>query len=166
MRALLDVNVLIALLDSAHIHHDTAMTWVQREQAHGWASCPLTQNGCVRIMAQPAYPDDYTPAEVAHRLVEAAADPAHTFWPDDASLLDERWFDWSHVLGHRQVTNIYLLQLAVRHGAGSSPSTEESLRHPCRLRETRISSCCPPDRTRQASARHDAPPRPCSSRRL
>lgn len=115
MRALLDVNVLIALLDSAHVHHNTAMAWLEREQEHGWASCPLTQNGCIRIMSQPAYPGDYTPAEVAHRVGEAVADPTHKFWPDDVSLLDERPFDWSHVFGHRQVTDVYLLQLAVRH---------------------------------------------------
>ena len=56
MRALLDVNVLIALLDAAHMHHARATQWLQQEIAHGWASCPLTQNGCLRIMAQPAYP--------------------------------------------------------------------------------------------------------------
>ena len=54
MRALLDVNVLIALLDAAHMHHARATQWLQQEIAHGWASCPLTQNGCLRIMAQPA----------------------------------------------------------------------------------------------------------------
>jgi len=116
MRALLDVNVLIALLDGAHVHHRTAMSWLEREQAYGWASCPLTQNGCVRIMSQPNYPGDYTPAEVAGRLGEAAADSSHAFWADNVSLLDESGLDWRHVLGHRQVTDVYLLWLAVRHG--------------------------------------------------
>lgn len=116
MRALLDVNVLIALLDAGHVHHRTAMTWLECEIEHGWASCPLTQNGCVRSMAQPAYPGAFTPAEVAARLGEAVADPSHEFWPADASLLDAGLFDWSRVLGHRQVTDIYLLQLAVQRG--------------------------------------------------
>ena len=112
MRALLDVNILIALLDAGHVHHRLAMNWLKREGQHGWASCPLTQNGCVRIMSQPGYPNAFTPAQVAGRLAEAIADPAHAFWPADVSLLDANLFDWSRVLGHRQVTDIYLLQLA------------------------------------------------------
>ena len=55
MRALLDVNVLIALHDGNHVHHHAASRWLQQNIAHGWASCPLTQNGCLRIMAQPGY---------------------------------------------------------------------------------------------------------------
>jgi len=116
MRALLDVNVLIALLDAAHIHHARASAWLERELKHGWASCPITQNGCVRIMSQPAYPGDFSAAEVAGRLADAANGPDHMFWPADLSLLEGRCIDWSRVLGHRQVTDAYLLALAVRHG--------------------------------------------------
>lgn len=54
MRALLDVNVLIALLDAGHVMHDQAMSWLEREIRHGWASCPIVENGVVRIMSQPA----------------------------------------------------------------------------------------------------------------
>jgi toxin-antitoxin system PIN domain toxin len=116
MRALLDVNVLIALLDGAHVGHNIAHHWLEREIAPGWASCPLTQNGCIRIMSQPAYPGSLAAAEVALRLAEAARGPAHAFWPDDVSLLDDGVLDWARVLGHRQVTDNYLLALAVRHG--------------------------------------------------
>ena len=116
MRALLDVNVLIALLDGAHVGHATASAWLAREVRHGWASCPLTQNGCIRIMSQPAYPGALAAAEVALRLAEAAGHAAHAFWPDDVSLLEDGVLDWSRVLGHRQVTDNYLLALAVRHG--------------------------------------------------
>ncbi len=115
MRALLDVNVLIALLDGAHIGHASATRWLASEVSQGWASCPLTQNGCIRIMSQPAYPGALPAAEVAARLSEAARNPSHGFWPDDVSLLDEGVLDWSRVLGHRQVTDSYLLALAVRH---------------------------------------------------
>jgi uncharacterized protein len=115
MRALLDVNMLIALLDAAHVGHAAASRWLAREFKHGWASCPLTQNGCIRIMSQPAYPGALAAAEVAGRLAEAARDPSHAFWPDDVSLLDERVLNWQHVLGHRQVTDNYLLALAVHH---------------------------------------------------
>jgi len=116
MRALLDVNVLIALLDAAHVFHAQASDWLRREAAQGWASCPLTQNGCIRIMSQPSYPGALPAAEVAARLADAARDPSHRFWPDDISLLDEGVVDWTKVLGHRQVTDSYLLALAVRHG--------------------------------------------------
>ena len=116
MRSLLDVNVLIALLDAAHIHHALASSWLQREIGAGWASCPITQSGCIRIMSQPAYPGALAAAAVAQRLSEAAAGAAHQFWPDDVNLLQAGALDWQRVLGHRQVTDAYLLALAVRHG--------------------------------------------------
>jgi uncharacterized protein len=115
MRALLDVNVLIALLDAGHLHHSLAMSWLDREIHHGWASCPITQNGCIRIMSQPAYPANIAAAQVAERLGEAAANPSHEFWPADVDLLGTKVFDWMRILGHRQVTDAYLLALAVRH---------------------------------------------------
>lgn len=116
MRALLDVNVLIALLDAGHIHHDHATNWLACELEQEWASCPLTQNGCIRIMAQPSYPGFFPAAQVAARLAEAAASPHHAFWPADLSFLDQSVLDWSRLLGHRQLTDAYLLALAVRNG--------------------------------------------------
>lgn len=115
MRALLDVNVLIALLDAAHMHHARATQWLQQQIANGWASCPLTQNGCLRIMAQPAYPHALPLVAVASRLGQATAHPAHAFLSDDYSLLDANQLHWHHMLGHRQITDSYLLGLAVRH---------------------------------------------------
>ncbi len=79
MRALLDVNVLIALLDAAHVHHGLARRWFASHVEQGWASCPLTQNGCVRILSQPRYPNAVPVAEAALRLGEALAHPSHTF---------------------------------------------------------------------------------------
>ena len=115
MRALLDVNVLIALLDAAHIHHRLATAWLQREIGAGWASCPITQNGCIRILSQPAYPGALPAADVALRLAEAADGAEHQFWPDDVNLLEAGRVDWQRVLGLRQVTDVYLLALAVHH---------------------------------------------------
>jgi toxin-antitoxin system PIN domain toxin len=115
MRALLDVNVLVALLDAGHLHHRRATAWLADNVRHGWASCPLTQNGCVRILSQPAYPNAVPAAQVAARLAEAAADDSHAFWPDSVSLLDDGRLDWSRLLGPRQVTDAYLLALAVVH---------------------------------------------------
>lgn len=115
MRALLDVNVLIALLDEAHIHHKQAMSWLERNIQNGWATCPITQNGCIRIMSQPGYPGALPAAAVAERLAEAADNSDHEFWPDDVDLLKDGCIVWSRVLGHRQVTDAYLVALAVGH---------------------------------------------------
>ena len=112
MRALFDVNVLIALLDAGHLHHRRATEWLADNRRAGWASCPVTQNGCIRILSQPAYPNAQPAAQVAARLGEAAADRSHAFWPDSISLLEDR-LDWSRILGPRQVTDAYLLALAV-----------------------------------------------------
>lgn len=116
MRALLDVNVLIALLDSDHLHHGRAMAWLDDNIGGGWASCPLTQNGCIRIMSQPGYPNAVPPAAIAQRLKEATGTEHHAFWPDAVSLLDGERTDWMAVLGSRQVTDTYLLALAVELG--------------------------------------------------
>lgn len=118
MRALLDVNLLIALLDAAHIHHGKARAWLEANIDHGWASCPLIQNGCVRILSQPAYPGSQPPAAIAARLAEAAGTRWHEFWPDDLSLLESGAVKGRHVLGSRQLTDVYLLALAVHRGGG------------------------------------------------
>lgn len=115
MRALLDVNVLIALLDANHVHHPVATDWLATNLEAGWASCPLTQNGCIRIMSQASYPNPVPAPLVAARLAEAAVQPHHEFWPDDVSLLVPGQIDWTRILGPRQVTDVYLLALAQRH---------------------------------------------------
>jgi hypothetical protein len=114
MRALLDVNVLIALLDEGHVHHSLATLWLEREIQHGWASCPITQNGCIRIMSQLRYPGSVPATQIAERLAEAANSTDHEFWAADVNMLADDIFDWTRVLGHRQVTDVYLLALAVR----------------------------------------------------
>lgn len=113
MRALLDVNVLIALLDSEHLHHLRATDWLREHIRAGWASCPLTQNGCIRIMSLPGYSNPAPAAAVAERLAAATATRHHEFWPDAVSLVDVGRIDWNSVLGSRQVTDVYLLALAV-----------------------------------------------------
>jgi hypothetical protein len=116
MRALLDVNVLVALLDADHIEHPRARAWLEREIGHGWASCALTQNGVLRVMSQPRYPSPVTPAEAADRLARAVANERHAFWPCEVSLLDPEVVDRSRLHGPRQVTDVYLLALATAHG--------------------------------------------------
>lgn len=113
MRALLDVNVLIALLDADHMHHEAANHWLADNAEHGWASCPLTENGCARIMSQPRYPNALPTHAVLERLHRAAATRYHEFWPDSVSLLDAGSFRRDVVQGPRQLTDAYLLALAV-----------------------------------------------------
>jgi uncharacterized protein len=114
-RALLDVNVLIALLDPDHASHEAGMSWFAKHAPAGWASCPITQNGCVRVMSSRGYPKPLPPQAVMRRLAEACEDKLHEFWPDDVSLLDERLFDSTRIHGPRQLTDVYLLALAVKH---------------------------------------------------
>jgi len=115
-RALLDVNVLLALLDSDHVHHRRARSWLEAEIEQGWASCPLTENGFVRIVSQPRYPSPVSVAEAVQRLRAATQTAHHRFWPDDLSLLDGDLVDATRIHGPRQVTDVYLLALASRNG--------------------------------------------------
>ncbi len=114
MRALLDVNVLIALLDLEHSLHERAMAWLQRNATQGWASCPLTQNGCLRIMSHSSYPQAQPVAAIARRLAHACNTALHQFWPDDLSLLDPAVVDYQRVHSSRELTDLYLLALAVK----------------------------------------------------
>ena len=116
MRALLDVNVLIALFDADHSLHAPALDWFSAHGQSGWASCPLTQNGCIRVMSQPGYGHPIPVHAVAQRLREAVADSHHEFWVDEVSLIDERLIDTRRVHGPKQLTDVYLLALAVARG--------------------------------------------------
>ncbi len=110
----MDVNVLIALLDSEHASHETAIDWFARQARAGWASCPITQNGCIRIMSNPGYPNPIPVQAVVQRLADACHHSIHEFWPDDVSLLDSSVVDPTRIHGPRQLTDTYLLALAVK----------------------------------------------------
>lgn len=115
-RALLDINVLLALLDSDHVDHQRARNWLDSEIRHGWASCAVTQNGFVRIICQPRYPSPVAPASAIERLARAVGTTQHEFWPSSVSLLDGRTVIPRNIHGPKQVTDAYLLALAVAHG--------------------------------------------------
>jgi len=116
MTALLDVNVLIALVDPNHVHHDIAHAWFT-EGRSDWATCPITQNGLVRIISHPKYLNGVaSPAAALAILSSLTAVGAHVFWPDDVSLLDLRVFQTERLLASHQVTDVYLLGLAARRG--------------------------------------------------
>jgi uncharacterized protein len=109
------VYVLIALFDADHISHQAAVGWFSANAVNGWASCPITQNGCVRIMSHPGYPSARAVHDIVRKLHRASQDPVHEFWADDVSVLDDRLIDTTRVHGPRQLTDVYLLALAVSH---------------------------------------------------
>jgi uncharacterized protein len=117
MRGLLDVNVLIALLDASHMFHQRAHAWWAAHARHGWASCPLVENGVARIMTNPAYSTQrqFTVEEIVHALSKFAAASDHEFWPDALSLRDAKVFAMDRIHGGKKITDLYLLALAAAH---------------------------------------------------
>lgn len=118
MRSLLGINVLIALLDANHAFHQRAHQWWGANIKSGWASCPLTENGVVRIMSNPGYSQTLrlTAMDLINRLKLFSAKTNHEFWPDDLSLRDGAVFIAERMHSSRLLTDIYLLGLAVAHG--------------------------------------------------
>lgn len=117
MTFLLDVNVLVALIDPNHVGHDAAHRWFSDHGSSGWATCPLTENGVIRIVSHPKYPGTPgSPALVAGIVAELRRLPGHAFWPDDISLVGSEHVDPGQILTSGQVTDSYLLALAVAHG--------------------------------------------------
>jgi len=113
-KALLDVNMLVALFDPMHIHHETAHEWFGRNRSRGWATCPLTENGFVRIVSNPKYPGQGTNLrDAVARLAEIRQSADHFFWQDSVSVCEGDFFQTTYIQGHRQLTDVYLLGLAV-----------------------------------------------------
>ena len=117
MTFLLDVNVLIALIDPTHTAHQTAHDWFADEGHQSWATCPMTENGVIRIVSNPRYPNTPgSPAVVAESLSGLCKLAGHVFWPNDISLVASGHIDCSQILTSAQVTDSYLLALASAHG--------------------------------------------------
>jgi uncharacterized protein len=114
MRALFDVNVLIALFQPDHVHHQRVHQWWEKNQHSGWATCPITENGFVRILSQPKYPLPQTIPSAIKLLNMAKNATDHAFWPDAVSLLDPNPFNIDAFTQHGQITDSYLLALAVK----------------------------------------------------
>lgn len=113
---LLDVNVLVALVDPAHAMHEAAHAWFAQRAEVNWATCPITENGLLRIVGHPRYPNSPgSPAAVMPSLASLTALTGHQFWPDDIRLMDPALLDDARLLHHGQVTDSYLLALAVAH---------------------------------------------------
>jgi uncharacterized protein len=114
--ALLDVNVLLALAWPNHVHHRAAHEWFGSNQRYGWATCPVTQAGFIRVSSNPRVSSQAkAPAEAVALLREIVRLPRHRFWSDDVSLTQARFVSIDKVFGHAQVSDAHLLELALRH---------------------------------------------------
>lgn len=112
---LLDINVLLPLVDPMHVHHEAAHEWFQRIGHEAWATCPITENGFIRIASHPSYPNRPGDAStVADILRETCDGPGHHFWPDTISVLD--LLPSGTLISHTQITDVYLVGLAAHHG--------------------------------------------------
>jgi toxin-antitoxin system PIN domain toxin len=118
MRQLLDINVLIALMDSDHSFHQRAHAW-WTTKPRAWASCPLTENGLLRIMTSLSYSKStvFTVETIARQFSLFVDETDHDFWPDSVSLRDGRHFRHACIFSSKHLTDLYLLALAVEnHG--------------------------------------------------
>jgi toxin-antitoxin system PIN domain toxin len=114
---LLDVNVLVALFWPLHRLHPIAMRWFARNARRGWATCPFTQAGLVRLVSNAAVSGlVVSPQDAVGLLAENLTHPHHRFWPDDISFQEAIAPFTDRLVGYRQVTDAYLLGLAIHHG--------------------------------------------------
>jgi toxin-antitoxin system PIN domain toxin len=112
--SLLDVNALVALAWDSHVHHAAVRTWFSRNSKHGWATCPITENGFVRVSSNPKVLPSPIGVDAARNVLRALrASEGHEFLTDDVSITDD---DVPQVVGHRQITDAHLLTLARRRG--------------------------------------------------
>lgn len=124
---LLDVNVLIALMWPAHEGHTQAQEWFGRKSRDGWATCPFTQAAFVRIISNPAFSSDaVTPQEALKLLAANLNHPSHHFWPDEIGLVAATQAFARRLVGHQQVTDAYLLGLAL-HKKGKLATMDRSV---------------------------------------
>ena len=113
MTFLLDVNVLIAMLDEDHVDYARAVEWFGNEGRSSWATCPITQNGAVRILGHPSYPGGHGDCSLVARTLSSFCDlPGHIFWPDDLDLLNSPHILIDSLPKSRHLTDTYLLALA------------------------------------------------------
>ncbi|HEY3972298.1 MAG TPA: TA system VapC family ribonuclease toxin [Candidatus Sulfotelmatobacter sp.] len=127
MAYLLDVNVLLALSWPAHEFHAKVQRWFAGNAVKGWATCPIVETGFVRIVSNPAFsPHAVSPAEALAALRITLRHPAHQFWADDISVSDGMGNLGIRILGHQQITDAYLLALAM-HRRGKVATLDKKL---------------------------------------
>ncbi len=115
--SLLDVNVLVALFFADHVHHDIAHDWFADHRRQGWATCPLTENGLLRVACQqPSGEVTFRPSDVIDHLTRLCRDKHHRAWADSVSLADTTLFAPEFIRDAGQLTDVYLLGLAKKMG--------------------------------------------------
>ena len=116
MIALLDLNVLVALAWPNHICHISARRWFRKQMRLGWATCPTTENGFIRVSSNVrVIPEAKSPRESALFLRDLTAIDGHFLWPEESSIIDDRWISLEKIHTYRQITDAHLLSLALRH---------------------------------------------------
>ncbi len=129
MVSLLDVNLLIALAWPNHVHHRAALRWFDRNRKSGWATCPLTQSGFVRVSSNVhVLSGARSPREALALLRRIVGLPDHAFWQDDISIAASDLIDETNLLGHRQITFWHLLAVALSH-EGQLATLDRGLTH-------------------------------------
>jgi toxin-antitoxin system PIN domain toxin len=124
---LLDVNVLVALLWPEHTFHELVQAWFGKNARRGWATCPITQGGFVRLVSNPSFSAQaVSPSDAARALDLTLKHPAHRFWPDEIPITDALGTFGKRVAGHQQVTDAYLLSLAI-HNKGKLVTLDQSI---------------------------------------
>jgi toxin-antitoxin system PIN domain toxin len=117
--SLLDINVLVALAWPNHEHHALVTGWFHQNEGEGWATCPVSESGFIRVSSnQRAIPGAKSPVEAAELLIQITSRPNHVFLSDDISLAASKVVALRKLTGYRrQVTDAHLLGIALRHGA-------------------------------------------------
>ena len=125
MTYLLDINLLIALTDPMHVHHELSHQWFVEKGQQAWATCPLTENGFIRIASHPKYPN--RPGDVSavcSILRQVCETPGHHFWTEDLSILE--LLEPDAIITHAQITDVYLLGLAA-HNQGKLATLDKRI---------------------------------------
>ncbi len=113
MAYLLDVNLLIAISDRDHVHHNVSKKWFKENSPNGWATCPITENGFVRVISNPKYPGNPGPPSKVIPLLNALISvPGHQFWADDISIVADNPIELTDETSSNSITDLYLLALA------------------------------------------------------
>jgi uncharacterized protein len=113
---LLDVNVLVALAWPEHEAHERVGRWFARHSRAGWATCPFTESGLVRTLSNPAFsPNALTPTNALAVLESNLKLPGRHFWTANIPLGEAMRNIGGRLAGHRQITDAYLLGLAIHH---------------------------------------------------
>src|ERR1700753_305517 len=124
---LLDVNVLVSLMWPAHINHGRAQEWFAKYSKSGWATCPLTQASCIRILSNPSFSSDAVTPQQALKLLGANLNhPSHQFWPDDLNFAEAVEPLQKQMQGHQQVSAAYPLVFAI-HRKGRLTTTDRGV---------------------------------------